>query len=95
VVACCYYLEFTAEPACALAHAAHSVTLGCLRRNKAFAVVAQLELQRFVLHAKNDCGFSATRVAGNVIDAFFDDEKYLAACICPQFEIVIVGRFKL
>ena len=47
------------------------------------------------MHPQNDCGFSATRVAGNIIDAFFDDEKYLAPRIRAQLEIMVVGSFKL
>src|SRR5881394_702212 len=40
------------------------------------------------------CRCRATRVAGNIIDAFFDDEKYLAARIRAQFEIMIVRGLK-
>ena len=50
-------------------------------------------LGQFLL--QNNCGFGASRMAGDIIDAFFYDEEYFAARIGAEFEIMIVVGLKL
>src|SRR5438105_14188693 len=76
---------------CALSHRKHSVSFTGAFRIESAAVVGNRQFQETVTHHKIDCRSRAVRMTNSVVDAFFENQKDIAAHVRAERHILFSG----